>query len=1155
VNRHLKFVLPVALFSSAVFAQQQSGSLSGRVLDSSGAVIPGAQITITDPSRGIQEHAIANASGEYAIPLLPPDDHYILTVTAGGFGTITQKNVSLQVAQAATINVTLTAGSVTETVDVDAQLPLLDTRSSALGQVITGQTVQDLPLNGRSTFRLIALTPGVVFSNGAYGQFGDTPVNTTFDSNFRINGGRASSNEFLIDGVPTAVGFFNQITTDPMPDETQEFKVESSNLSAQYGRFAGGVINVSTKSGTNQIHGDVFDFIRNSVFDSNDWFNKQAGKARPLFRMNQFGGVVGGPLVLPKLYNGRDKTFFFASYQGTRRAKGSPYSTCVPTDAMRAGDFSGTLPCNLGSPTIYNPFSYNATTGARNEFATHNKIDPSLIDPVAANILKYYPEPNANVAGASYNYVSSAPIVVNEDTWSGRIDQQVTSKWRTFGRYSVMTTGLTQPNQYGNIADSAGSVGTTHFRNQSLAFSNTYTLNANNLISVTYGFARWHQIRTTLSYGFNDATLGLPSSVVNAIQIPMFPAVNITSFGSFGGQSYFNNGNDAHALLAQWTHVSGRSTLNVGVDGRLHRINFYNNANPAGVYNFTQQFTRSNNVVTTGGNAFASFLLGTGGSGSITVAGGSELQDLYGAVYAQEDLRITSRLTLNLGVRYDGESPFEDRHNALNYFDSSVASPARNPSFPNLTGGLVFANTNSTGRSVYTREHGNVAPRIGFAFAATPTTSVRGGYAIVYSPLELTNNGVGTVPNLGYSSTTNWNPSIASGNGATAVDLLRNPYPNSLVQPTGKTLGAATQLGQSLTVWTEHPATPYNQQYSLNVQQQFPGNALLDVAYIGSHAVHLTSPREFDYLPYSTLQAYGSAINTQVTNPFASVVSIGTLAQSKVAQRQLLLPFPQFTSVMEVNNTWGSSSYNSATVKFVKRASHDVTLLLSYTWSKSISDVNAQTAPIGNTNQSTTPQDWGNLRAERSVSEMDLPNNFVASLNAALPFGKGQAFLSHGGLLNQMVGGWSANGIFTAQDGFPLTLSLGSTSWGATRVNRVPGVSPIIPGKRSNIDRVKAWYNVKAFTTPAAYTYGTERRTTTDIRKPGIANLDMSLVKRNQINDRLSTEFRAEVFDLSNTPHFAPPNMVLDSANPGTITSVLTGPPGREMQFAFKLNF
>lgn len=1134
-------------------AQQQNAQLSGSILDQSGAAVEGATITITDSGRGLTRTTTSDGRGEYTFALLPPGDHYVLTVKKAGFKSAVQQNLTLQIAQSATVNLTLSAGGESTTVTVNAEAPILETESSSQGQVISGDSVTGLPLNGRSTFRLIQLTPGVVFSNGAYGQFGDVAVNTTFDSNFRINGGRASANEFLIDGVPTATGFFDQITTDPMPDETQEFKVESTDLPAQYGRYAGGVVNVATKSGTNEIHGDAFEFLRNSVFDANDWFSNHVGKSIPIFRMNQFGGVLGGPVVFPKIYNGRGRTFFFGSYEGTRRAKGSSYTATVPTDAQKNGDFSGV------GVNIFNPFNYNSTTGARTQFAG-NKIPSNMFDPVALAIQKYFPEPNVPGAGLTNNYYHATPIVVNQDTYSGRIDRNVTDAYKLFGRYSISTTALTQPNQTGTIADAAGSVGTTYFRNQSFSLGNTFIISPKTLLSVSYGFARWHQLRTTLSYGFNNATLGFPASYVSGISIPMFPTVSIVGYMGTNGQSYFNNGNDSHAVVVQLSRVSGRNNLTIGADGRMHRINFFNSANPAGSFAFAQQQTRSNNVVTAGGNAYASFLLGFGNSGQITDSAGSALQDFYGAAYVQDNFRLSPKLTLNLGVRYDGETAYVDRHDQLNYFDPNVPSPARNPQFPNLTGGLVFADTNGTGRAIYTRDHLNIAPRVGFAWAPRNDLSIRAAYGLAYAPLELTTNGVGTVPNLGFGSITSWNTGQAVGSaGQVAVNLLRNPYPSGFVAPSGKSLGAATQLGQGLngsntSLWDHHPSTPYSEQWSFDIQQQFRDNSLLDMTYIGSVGVHLTSLRELDYLPAADL-SYGSALNTLLPNPFAPFVTVGALSQPTVTQRQLLLPYPQFTSVQEVNSTFGVSTYNALSVKYVKHASRMLDILVSYTWSKEMSNVNGQDAAIGNTNQSTSAQDWGNLSAERSISDMDVPQNLVVSGHATLPFGSGKRFLNRSGIEDKFMGGWSFDPIWVEQMGFPLEMSV-ATTWGASRPNRVPGVSPKISEKRSNAQRVAEWYNTAAFTTPPAYTYGTERRTTSDVRKPGISNVDASLVKQTGIGERLKSQFRVDMFNVANSAHFAPPGMsVTTPSTYGIVSNVLTAPPEREIQFSLKLLF
>lgn len=1142
-----------------MYAQQQMASLTGRITDTSGASVSGAQVTITDMERGTKVVVTSDENGDYTVPQIPPAEHYMLTVNKAGFKETIQPDVVLQVAQSAKIDVIMALGAVTETVNVSAAPPQLDTQTSSLGQVITGQTVEALPLNGRSTFRLIALTPGVTFQRSAFGQFGDVPVNSTWDTNFTINGGRAQSNEVLIDGVPSSAGFFNQITTLPIVDETQEFKVESNNLSAIYGRYSGGAINVTTKSGTNGFHGDLFEFIRNDALDANEWFNKAAGGARNPFRMNQFGGTVGGPVSIPHFYSGRDRTFFFFAYQGTRRTQGSTFTGTVPTAAQRAGDFSALCKtfnsagvCTSGTQ-IYNPFSYNSTTKTRAPFA-FNQIPSNLFDPVALKMQTYFPLPNAGGPNAlTKNFISLSPTILSQDVYSGRVDQNVTKNYHVSGRYAFSTTPLTQPNVYNNVASTgASAVGTTTFRNQSFALDNVYQVSPTLLLNTNYGFARWFQSRQTRSYGFDNNTLGFPANMVQAITIPMFPAVNIGGgYSGLANQSYLSNGNDSHAVLVSVTKLLGKHSLTFGVDGRMHRINFFSVANSAGTYSFAIAQTQGPVPTTaTGGNAYASFLLGFGSSGSFPIGSGSELQDFYGAVYAQDDIRLTQRLTVNVGVRYDSESAYTDRHNQLNYFDSTITSPTRNASFPNLAGGLVFADTGTTGRTVYTRQHGNVGPRVGFAFSPQPTTSVRGGFGISYAPLEISSNAVGFVSNLGFSSSTGWNTS--NDNGVTPANLLSNPFPQGFSAPTGKSLGAATQLGQAITVWTHNPPTPYSMQWNFDVQQQFPASVLLDVGYSGSRGEHLTGTFDRNTLD-PRYMALGSGLNTSVSNPFRPFVQIGTLSNPTVSQRQLLLPYPQFLSVVEVNNPWGDSNYHSLQMKLVKRMSGGLSLLASYTWSKLISNANAQDAPIG-PSDNTGVQDYYDLRAERSVSELDQPQNFVLNSVYELPFGHGKLwFAKVPALMNVFVGGWKVTSILTEQSGFPLTLSAAGVG-GGTRPNLVPGISPQIQGNRSNQQRVQAWFNTAAFVTPPSYSFGTVRRTFTEVRGPGISNLDASLEKFTKF-ERLDTEFRVELFNVTNTPHFSMPDMARQDAAFGAISSTVLSPPQREMQLALKINF
>lgn len=1182
-----KFVWMVAVLfafglgATRMVGQGQDATVVGTVTDASGAVLPDAVVVVTNPSKGFKQQGKTNSHGEYTVPLLPPAAGYVVTVTKDGFSTFVRKGIELTVAESEKIDVSLKPGTETS-VSVDSDAIQVDTQTSSLGQTIAGDTVADLPLNGRSTFRLIELTPGVTFSDSAQGQFGDVPVNTTWDSTFSINGGRTQSNEFLIDGIPTATGLWNQITTMPIVDELQEFRVQSNNLSAQYGRYSGGVINVVTKSGTNSIHGDVFEFLRNDVLDAYDWFThnqhvQDPSVTKDSFKMNQYGGVVGGPVTIPHLYSGHDRTFFFLSFQGTSRIKGDPTYYNVPTDAQRAGNF--------GTINIYNPYTYGAA-GNRTQF-TNNTIPSSMIDPVGQYIIKnFYPEPNVPstiAAGTTTNnYFDNLPTRVTQFVPSLRIDQNVTNRWHMFGRYEYSLTNLEYPNHYHNIATPGSSaVGKTHWTNQSFAWNNTVTLSPTVLLNVSYGFARWYQYKGTLSYGFDTSTF--PSANWAQIHstpgmLPAFPNMSVTGYAGLSGQVFINNGNDSHAVLAQLTKVWGLHEFNLGFDVRMHRINQLTQSNPGGAFTFNQQNTRLNNTATTNGNSVASMLLGAAVASSantITIPTGTELQDFYYAGYLQDNWRILPKLTLNLGVRYDYESPYLDRFNELNYFDHGIHSAAANTTFPNLAGGLVFANTNGLGRSVYNRDKLNFVPRIGFAYSPNNDIVFRGGFGISYAPLELTNNATGFAPNQGYSSQTIMNSytPVKSTNGTSTVvpkDLLTTPFPAGLKPITGSALGTLTQLGANINTWYRNPPTPYAEQWNFDTQFTLPGHTLLDVGYAGSAGVHLTAPFNLNTLPFSQIETLQGTLTDPVANPFYGQVATGTLANTTTTRQQLLLPYPQFANVTEINTPWGHSTYNSAQVKFVKRDVKNITILVAYTWSKLMTNTTSGNAPIGSVDFSSV-QDYYRLDLERAVSDLDIAHNFITHVVYQLPFGKGQRFINGGGWTDKLVGGWKMNVIWKEQDGIPLIPGVTSVTGGANRPDLVQGVYPKYIGKRDNLHitgkasdcaprgvngaNACGWFNQASIAAPQAYFPGTMRKTWPDVRRPGIQNADVALIKDTRFAQRYHAQFRAEAFNVTNTPHFTGPAEVINGGGLGNITNTRTSPPEREFQFGLKIFF
>lgn len=1156
---------------ASVFGQTDRSTIRGTIIDQTGAVVPGAEVTIRNAATGTEQKATTSEDGFYTLAQLQPGV-YRLTVQRPGYATIVQENITLSVEQQARLDFTLQAGEVGATVTVTAEAPILSQETSSLGTVVDREKIVNLPLNGRSLFRLVQLTPGVISSNSANGQFRDVPVNTTFETNFSINGGRNQSNEILIDGVPSSTGFFNQATTIPTVEATQEFKVQSNNASAEFGRFGGGVVNVSTRSGGNSFDGSLYEFVRNDAFDANDFFNNRAGRAKPPFRMNQFGYAVSGPVFFPRFgeggpafYNGKNKTFFFTDYQGTRWRRGDVFTTRVPTLAERGGDFSAQLGAVI--PGVFNPDGTPARQGQIYDPATTrtvggvvvrdpfqgNIIPQNRINPIARNLLAYYPSPNAVQPGSTNNFISNAGRIINADQFSGRLDHNVTETWRIFGRYSFNKTDLTQPDYFNNEATpDPGAVGTTKFRYHTFVFDNTVSLDANTILNVKLGFARWFQARQTRSFGFDQTSLGFSPSLVSRFQVPVFPLINVESYSSLAGQSFLKNGNDTYSLLPSITKTLGRQILKFGADIRLRRIDFFNVNAAGGTYNFNRVFTRGPNFTTnnaTVGNGVASLLLGAPAGGSAPINSAASLRNFYFAGYVQDDIKITPKLTVNLGFRYDVETPYTERYNRLVTFDFNAPNPARNAQFPNLTGALEFAAEDNP--TVYRTDYNNFAPRLGFAYSIFEKTVIRAGFGISYSPLETSTNAVGLIPQSGFSAST---PLLTTTNGGQTIlpaFNFGNPFPNGLNQPTNTSLGDRTFLGQDLTIWDPNAETPYYMQWNVNLQRELPFNILFDIAYAGSRGVHLTRPHDFNALDPQNL-SLGVGLQTNVANPFQPFVMSGTLSQATVQRRQLLLPFPEYTNLVIANETSGNSIYHSLQTKLEKRLSGGVNFLLAYTFSKLISDVNNQLSPIGDFTNVQGTQNPYNLRLERSLSELDTPHALSFSTVIELPFGKGRRFFTKtNGFVGKLIEGFQLNAIARYESGNPLGFSSVAPIAGGNRPNAT-GESFDISGEgRRGVDY--DYFNRAALAPLAAFQLGNLSRTTGAIRAPAYRNFDISLIKNTRLTEGTSLQLRAEFFNIFNIVNLGLPNTNLSSPNYGRITATRGLP--RVIQFAAKFNF
>ncbi|HEY3841065.1 MAG TPA: TonB-dependent receptor, partial [Bryobacteraceae bacterium] len=570
---------------------------------------------------------------------------------------------------------------------------------------------------------------------------------------------------------------------------------------------------------------------------------------------------------------------------------------------------------------------------------------------------------------------------------------------------------------------------------------------------------------------------------------------------------------------------------------------------PGGTYSFTQAFTQGPNPLTssgTAGDAFASMLLGTPASGSITTDVGVSMQSFYFAGYFQDEIKATDRLTISAGLRYETESPYTERHNRIVGFDSNLSSPAANAAFPNLRGGLVFASPSN--RYVYDWYKKGFGPRLGLAYQAAKHTVFRAGAGVFYAPLQISNSAVGFSPSSGFSSSTPLTASIDGG--LTPFNSLANAFSSGLIPPSGNSLGASTFLGQGITVWDSHPNTPRSYQWNFDIQHQLPWDVLIDAAYVGNKGVFLAGNRQFDAMPSQYLPI-GSALLNQVPNPFYGKITTGTLAQPTVTLQSLLTPFPQFTSVDIINDTAGNSMYHAFQLKVEKRLSSGLSVLVSYSFEKIITDVPWAASGIGGNNGSGTFQNWYNLSAERALSAQDVPNSLTISYNYALPFGKGKSIGSQWhGPVEWILGNWALNGITRVTSGSPLSFS--------TSVNNTHSLGG---GSRPNTNGVNAvvsnpniyqWFNTATFTAPAAFTFGNVGRTT-NVFSPGIVNFDASIFKNMIFHERYTLQFRAEFFNLFNHENFNPPDTTLGDKNFGQISASNLLP--RVGQLAMKLTF
>ncbi|MFB3906668.1 MAG: TonB-dependent receptor domain-containing protein [Acidobacteriota bacterium] len=1132
--RTVRFLAFLLLLGVSVNAQSITGSITGVVIDETGAMIPGAEITVTNTATNAVSTATSDSSGNYTVPLLP-QGNYRMEVSATGFKRFVLEGIILQVQQTARIDVPMKVGEVAESITVTADIVGLETETATMSKVVDNRSIINLPLNTRNVYTLVFLTPGVTGSVGnSYGEM-----------RYSVNGARARTMDTMIDGVSAAhptVNGFNGISVFPSVDAIQEFKLLGADYPAEFGRSLGSVLNVVFKSGSNRWHGSAYEFLRNSALDANDFFANRRHEELLSFKRSQFGGVLSGPII-------KDKTFFMVSFEALRERRAASTTASVPTALERAGDFSQTR-TTAGKPIIiYDPFSTRPNpsgSGYIRDAFVDNKIPASRFDPVAVNLAKWYPMPNTTPAGQSNNqsnFAKSGTKPLDMTQMDYRVDHVISPTQKIFGRYSTRLNddkaAIFFPEDL-KIAE--GRINQEdHVHGGVVDYTNT--LSPTTILNGRLGFARTLFVYANQGLGFVPSSLGLPTYIDSAVDFMQFPGFSVSDYRSLGGGDHRRNAFMTYTGVAGLIKTAGKHTMKTGMDLRMMRVNVFEGRN-ASQYSFSRGMTQGPNPSqssSTAGNGFASLLLGTGSSGSLQANYKNvATHSIYLAGYFQDDWRVTNTFTVNLGVRYDIDFPRTERFNRTNYFDPNVATPVSDV-IPGVTGGLVFVGVDGRPRTQFKTDRNNWAPRLGLSWQFIPKTVLRAGFAVIYGPSQQA--AAGTIGTMGFRIDNTWVTSIDGG--LTPNHLLKDPYPNGLAKVLGSSQGVLTQLGSRIEATTQDIVSPRTHQFNVNIQREFPFDTLLEVAYIGTRGYYLHRNDEGG-LSLNQLDpkfmALGNALNEKVANPFyGTPYAVGVLASSKISRAQLLRPYPQFTDIIPIYSVGASSFYHSLQITGTKRYSQGLQMQLAYTWGKSIDD-------------GLSHQNSYDIRADRALSDIDIAHRAVIMGIYDMPFGTGR----HWGkdwsrVIDLIAGGWQVNGIVTLSTGTPLGISASNNAGifnMAIRANST-GKSGKLTGPVQ--DRLSAYFDKTAFAQPAAFTFGNLGPRLPDIRNDGIYNWDLSVFKNFRLTEQLKLQFRAEALNAFNTPRFSGPNTSVTSSSFGIISSQANAP--RQIQFGLKVLF
>ncbi|MCC7498433.1 MAG: TonB-dependent receptor [Bryobacterales bacterium] len=1116
----------IALF--ALEAQiQPTGSVEGIVKDQSNSVVAGAKVSIVNTQTGVKQSAATNDLGLYRFPLVLPGT-YRVEATQEGFQTYVQE-FRVQTGIQSSVNIVMRLGEVKQVTEVTAVGASVEAASASLSAVITNRQVSDLPLAGRNPYQLMLLSPGVVQTSPPRAS-DMQDVNTAYVS---ANGANQRMNEFLMDGVPNNIS--DRVAYIPPVDQVEEFNVQTNTFDAEYGHAGGAIINVVTKTGTNSYHGSIYDFLRNSALDANNFYNNKTNIGKAPFRFNQFGVTAGGPVI-------KNRLFWFANYEGIRQARPSTSVGTVPTSQQIHGDFSQTFDAKNNLIKVFDPYSTrsdpnNPAKFIRDQFPG-NSIPGAQIDPVARNLAAFLPAPMS--AGDRYtgtnNYSKTLMSIAPMNDISIRTDFELSSRNRFFGRASREQTNI----QTDYLVDIGGKVSDKRIQ-ASIGIGDTFMISPATIVDASAGFTKY--TRAMARPVADMIKLGFPAGFVSKLEEQKVPTLSITDMVGFGageGDRYDNT--YTWAFQANLRHIQGRHSMKWGFQTQIKQSVAIPGSRPSGTYTFNRAFTQGPDPTAKGsniGDGIASYLLGLPASGYVSTRASQATAAPYYGFYFHDDFRVSQRLTLNLGVRYEILFPATERYARMNTgFAYTTANPIAAQAQANyanhpiaelpvsqfqVLGGLMFPD--QTLRRAGFTDKGDWSPRLGLAYRINDKTVFRGGFGFFYTYWWAP-----YVQQLGFSVDT---PYAASIDGITPLNHLSNPFPDGLIAPMGASQGLATLLGTGMSFYDQYRTQPYNKRWSLGFQRQLTHDIRAELNYVGSTGMDVPvgsgsneDKRELHYLPQKFLPLQSRLLQT-VSNPFFGLLPVSSALGAKtISVQNLLSTYPEFTSVTATRQTFGKSYYHSLQASLTKNFSHGFQFLSSYTFSKSVEKI-----------RFLDPSDAG---LTKMLGDLDRPQRFTIGGVFELPFGAGKPWAASSNAVNKFISGWQLNVIQTFQSGEGLVLP----------ANLATGIDPRLdPGARS----IDNWFNGAAFSVLPAFTSRSLPLRLASLRADAIDNWDLSLVKETSIRDRFRVQFRWETFNSFNRPQFGAPNLSPASGAYTRISSQVNNP--RDMQFGLKVLF